>query len=65
MERRTSRARLWRVYLAPTLIGLLSFCGLLAGLLSDGLARYFAWLSVGSPLFVCLWFYLQRVRGAK
>jgi len=65
MERRTSRARLWQVYLAPILIGLLSFSGLLSGLLSDGLVRYFAWLSVGSPLIVCLWFYLRRLRRAK
>jgi hypothetical protein len=65
MERRTSRASLWRVYLAPILIGLLSFSGLLSGLLFDGLARYFAWLSVGSPLLVCFWFFLRRVRGAK
>jgi hypothetical protein len=65
MEPRTSRTPLWRVYLAPILIGLLSFSGLLAGLLSDGLARYFSWLSVGSPLIVCLWFYLRRLRHAK
>jgi hypothetical protein len=65
MERRASRASWRRVYLAPILIGLLSFSGLLSGLLSDGLIRYFSWLSVGSPLIVCLWFYVRQFRRAK
>jgi hypothetical protein len=65
MERRTSPARLRRVYLVPILIGLLSFSGLLSGLLCDGLFRYFSWLAVGSPLIVCLWFYLRQVRRSK
>jgi iron complex outermembrane recepter protein len=47
------------------LIALLSFSGLLSGLLSDGLARYFSWLSVGSPLIVGLWAYLRLFRRAK
>jgi hypothetical protein len=50
---------------APIFMGLFLFCGLLWALLSDGLGRYFSWLSVGSPVFASLWFYLRRYRGAK
>jgi hypothetical protein len=53
------------VYLAPIFVGLLLSSGLLSALLSEGLGRYFSWISVGSPLMICLWFYLQRFCGEK
>jgi hypothetical protein len=46
-------------------VGVLLSSGLLSALLSDGLGRYFSWISVGSPLIISLWFYLQRFRGER
>jgi hypothetical protein len=65
LEKRTSRASLLQVYLPAIFVGLLLSSGLLSALLSDGLGRYFSWISIGSPLIICLWFYLQRFRGEK
>ena len=65
LEKRTSHASLLQVYLAPVFVGLLLASGLLSALLSDGLGRYFSWMSIGSPLIICLWFYVQRFRGEK
>jgi hypothetical protein len=65
LEKRTSHASLLQVYLAPIFVGLLLSSGLLSALLSDGLGRYFSWISIGSPLIICLWFYLQRFRSEK
>jgi hypothetical protein len=65
LEKRTSHASLLQVYLAPVFVGLLLASGLLSALLSDGFGRYFSWISIGCPLIICLWFYVQRFRGEK
>jgi hypothetical protein len=52
-----------RVFYVPIMIGLLSLSGLVTALLSTGLGRYFAWIAVGSPLIVTLWFGVRQFRG--
>jgi hypothetical protein len=65
LVKQTSRVRIPQVFLAPVLIGLLVLSGLLSGLSSSGFGRYFSWLSVGSPLAVNFWVYLQRFRKSS
>jgi len=55
----TSRAPL-RIWTAPLLLGTLSAIGLIAALLSDGLGDLLAWLTLGAPLAVVLWYLLPR-----
>lgn len=50
-----------RVWTAPIYIGLVSTIGLIAALLSDGgLGDYLAWLALGIPVAVVLWFVPPR-----
>lgn len=46
-----------RVWTAPIYIGVISTIGLIAALLSDdGLGDYLAWLALGIPVAVVLWY---------
>ena len=46
-----------RVWTAPIYLGVLSTIGLIAALLSDdGLGDYLAWLALGIPVAVVLWY---------
>jgi len=46
-----------RVWTAPIYIGVISTVGLIAALLSDGgLGDYLAWLALGIPVAVVLWY---------
>jgi hypothetical protein len=48
------RIRVWTV---PIYLGVLSTVGLIAALLSDdGLGDYLAWLALGIPVAVVLWY---------
>jgi hypothetical protein len=50
-----------RVWTAPIYIGVLSTIGLIAALLSDGgLGDYLAWLALGIPVAVVLWYVPPR-----
>jgi len=45
----------------PLIIALLSAIALLAGLVSDGTGDLIAWIGLGVPVIVSLWFgYLKR-----
>jgi hypothetical protein len=46
-----------RIWTAPIYIGVISMVGLIAALLSDdGVGDYLAWLSLGIPVAVVLWY---------
>jgi hypothetical protein len=46
-----------RIWTAPIYIGVISTVGLIAALLSDGgLGDYLAWLALGIPVAVVLWY---------
>ena len=45
-----------RIWTAPIYLGIVSSIGLIAALLSDGLGDYLAWLSLGIPVAVVLWY---------
>lgn len=46
-----------RIWTAPVYIGVISTVGLIAALLSDdGLGDYLAWLALGVPVAVVLWY---------
>ena len=46
-----------RVWTAPIYLGVMSMVGLIAALLSDdGIGDYLAWLSLGIPVAVVLWY---------
>jgi hypothetical protein len=50
-----------RVWTAPIYIGVISTVGLIAALLSDGgLGDYLAWLALGIPVAVVLWYVPPR-----
>jgi hypothetical protein len=52
----SSRQRI-RVWTAPIYLGVISSVGLIAALLSDdGLGDYLAWLALGIPVAVVLWY---------
>ena len=55
-----------RIWTAPIYIGVISMVGLIAALLSDdGLGDYLAWLSLGIPVAVVLWYIPPRKREAN
>lgn len=58
--RQSARHSLWRW---PLVLGLLTASGLLSGLVSDGWGDVWAWVGLGVPVAVMLWFGLGR-RGA-
>jgi hypothetical protein len=45
-----------RVWTAPIFLGVLSSVGLIAALLSEGFGDYLAWLTLGIPVAVVLWY---------
>lgn len=46
-----------RIWTAPIYLGVISTIGLIAALLSeDGLGDYLAWLALGIPVAVVLWY---------
>lgn len=52
-----SAPRRIRVWTVPIYLGLISSVGLIAALLSDdGLGDYLAWLALGIPVAVVLWY---------
>jgi hypothetical protein len=54
----TPRIRIWTV---PIYLGVVSMVGLIAALLSDdGLGDYLAWLALGIPVAVVLWYVPPR-----
>lgn len=48
------RGSLWRVFKAPTWIGLLTAAGLFAALLGDGAWDALSWLGLGVPALLSL-----------
>jgi hypothetical protein len=59
-----SAKRPFRVWSAPIFLGVIATVGLISALLSDGLGDYLAWLALGIPVAVCLWYAPPR-RTAK
>jgi hypothetical protein len=60
--RKNDGRQLVRVFRFPVFVGLLLSSGLLSALLSEGLGRYFSWIALSLPVFVCLWAYFRRFR---
>jgi hypothetical protein len=56
-----SAPRRIHIWTAPIYIGVISTLGLIAALLSDGgLGDYLAWLALGIPVAVVLWYVPPR-----
>lgn len=56
----------WRnVYGAPIAVGVLSLSGLASALLFGEVGSYFAWVAVGSPIFVVLYVKVVKIYGAR
>ena len=55
----SARGRI-RVWTAPIVLGVLTAVGLISALVSDDAGDALAWLAVGAPVAVVLW-YLPRV----
>lgn len=49
-----------RVWSAPLYLSVVSTIGLIAALLSEGLGDYIAWLALGIPVAVVLWYVPPR-----
>lgn len=49
-----------RVWTAPIFLGVIATVGLISALLSDGLGDYLAWLTLGIPVAVVLWYVPPR-----
>jgi hypothetical protein len=47
----------WRIFGAPIVLGVISTGGLIAGLLDDGIWDVVAWLGLGIPVAVIVWFW--------
>lgn len=45
-----------RVWTAPIFLGVLATFGLISALLSEGFGDYLAWLTLGIPVAVVLWY---------
>ena len=58
------RHAFWRLWGWPLVMGLLTTVGLISALFSDGGAGdMLAWLTLGIPVAVCIWFGWGRKRG--
>jgi hypothetical protein len=55
-----SSQRRIRIWTAPIYLGVVSTIGLVAALLSEGLGDYIAWLALGIPVAVVLWYVPPR-----
>lgn len=53
-----------RVWTAPIFLGVIATVGLISALLSDGFGDYLAWLTLGIPVAVVVWYAPPR-RTAK
>ena len=51
-----------RVWTAPIVLGVLSTVGLISALLSDSAGGVLAWLTLGAPVAVVLWYAPRRQR---
>ena len=49
-----------RVWTAPIALGVLTAVGLISALISDSVGDVLAWLTVGAPVAVVLWFLSRR-----
>ncbi len=49
-----------RVWTAPIVLGVLTAVGLVSALLSDSTGDVLAWLTVGAPVAVVLWYWPRR-----
>ncbi len=56
------RSVAWRVFRAPAALAVLAALGLAAALFGSGPPRWFAWLALGLPLGLCLWYPLRAWR---
>ena len=56
----------WRnVYGAPIAVGVLSLSGLVSALLFSEVGSYFAWIGVGSPIFIVLYVMVAKRCGER
>jgi hypothetical protein len=51
-----------RVWTAPIVLGVLTAVGLISALVSDSAGDVLAWLTVGAPVAVVLWYLPRRQR---
>ncbi|WP_202626897.1 hypothetical protein [Steroidobacter agaridevorans] len=49
-----------RVWTAPIVLGVLTAVGLISALVSDSAGDVLAWLTVGAPVAVVLWYLPRR-----
>jgi hypothetical protein len=45
----------WSVWRTPILLAVLSFGGLISGLVGDGPWDVMSWIGLGVPVAVCIW----------
>lgn len=62
MRRSRERARIWP---APIALGVLSAVGLISALLSDRLGDWIAWIALGIPVVVMVWYMTPRGKRAE
>ncbi|WP_333792782.1 hypothetical protein [Hyphomicrobium sp.] len=60
---RLATRSLWQIFSAPILIALVSSIGLITALVGDGLLDVIAWIGLGVPAAVGLWFMFRAQEG--
>jgi hypothetical protein len=53
----------WAIYRIPAILALITFIGLLSGVLGDGIWDAVSWLGLGIPIAVVCWFVLRHSSG--
>ncbi|TNE64764.1 MAG: hypothetical protein EP335_06560 [Alphaproteobacteria bacterium] len=60
-SKKTSSARsMKQIFMAPTVIAVLSVVGLVAALAGDGAADLLSWVALGVPVAIAAWAYGRR-----
>ncbi len=57
------RQTLWRIFVIPLVLGVLSTVGLVSALVGDGVWDGVSWLTLGIPILLCAYFLLKPRRG--
>lgn len=60
---RLATRSLWQIFAAPILIALVSSIGLITALVGDGPLDVIAWIGLGVPVAVGLWFMFRAQEG--